>query len=88
MANGVVSVPDPVNEPIRNYAPGSPERASLELRLAEATQDSACVHMTMDMYSQRTTRLVRKRSEKRSRPLSWPGPSGPRWSGRLEQLYY
>lgn len=28
-------VPVPVNEPIRSYAPGSPERASLELRLAQ-----------------------------------------------------
>ncbi|MEP7056102.1 MAG: L-glutamate gamma-semialdehyde dehydrogenase, partial [Actinomycetota bacterium] len=33
--NGVSSVPVPVNEPIRSYAPGSPERRSLEARLAE-----------------------------------------------------
>ena len=35
MANGVVSVPGPENEPIRSYAPGSSERASLERRLSE-----------------------------------------------------
>ncbi|MEO8217966.1 MAG: L-glutamate gamma-semialdehyde dehydrogenase [Acidobacteriota bacterium] len=35
MANGVVRVPVPVNEPVRNYAPGSPERASLKSRLNE-----------------------------------------------------
>ncbi len=35
MANGVVSIPDPVNEPIRSYAPGSPERASLEQCIAD-----------------------------------------------------
>src|SRR4051794_11129913 len=28
-------VPAPVNEPIRSYAPGSPERASLKARLKE-----------------------------------------------------
>src|SRR5713101_4315190 len=31
--NGHRRVPRPVNEPIRSYAPGSPERASLKARL-------------------------------------------------------
>jgi 1-pyrroline-5-carboxylate dehydrogenase len=31
--NGRRRVPDPVNEPIKSYAPGSPERASLKARL-------------------------------------------------------
>ncbi len=30
MLNGIVNVPPPVNEPVRSYAPGSPERASLQ----------------------------------------------------------
>jgi len=30
-----VPIPPPVNEPVLNYAPGSPERASLKARLAE-----------------------------------------------------
>ena len=33
--DAITSVPVPVNEPVKTYAPGSPERASLELRLAE-----------------------------------------------------
>ena len=32
--NGHRRVPPPVNEPIRSYAPGSPERASLKARLS------------------------------------------------------
>jgi 1-pyrroline-5-carboxylate dehydrogenase len=31
--NGIRQVPSPVNEPIKGYAPGSPERASLKARL-------------------------------------------------------
>ena len=33
--NGVFRVPQPVNEPIRAYAPGSPEKRSLKAKLAE-----------------------------------------------------
>ena len=32
--NGVRRIPTPVNEPIRSYGPGSPEKASLKARLA------------------------------------------------------
>jgi 1-pyrroline-5-carboxylate dehydrogenase len=32
-APGIFRVPQPVNEPVRDYAPGSPERASLQRRL-------------------------------------------------------
>src|SRR5690349_6426723 len=35
MLDAVSSVPSPVNEPVRSYAPGSPESASLEARLKE-----------------------------------------------------
>src|SRR4051794_15228610 len=34
-AHGIFTPPPPVNEPIRDYAPGSPERESLKRRLAE-----------------------------------------------------
>ncbi|SDE13621.1 L-glutamate gamma-semialdehyde dehydrogenase [Auraticoccus monumenti] len=42
------SVPPPVNEPVRSYAPGSPERASLAARLeemaaAEPVELTACI---------------------------------------------
>jgi 1-pyrroline-5-carboxylate dehydrogenase len=30
MANGIVSVPPPINDPINSYAPGSPEKVSLK----------------------------------------------------------
>jgi 1-pyrroline-5-carboxylate dehydrogenase len=33
--NGIRRVPPPVNEPIRSYAPGSPERAALKAKLDE-----------------------------------------------------
>jgi 1-pyrroline-5-carboxylate dehydrogenase len=33
--NGVVRVPSPVNEPVLNYKPGSPERAALQQTLSE-----------------------------------------------------
>ncbi|XRQ04421.1 L-glutamate gamma-semialdehyde dehydrogenase [Actinomadura welshii] len=35
--DAVTDVPAPVNEPVRGYAPGSPERARLETALAELT---------------------------------------------------
>ena len=39
--NGVRSVPTPVNEPIKSYAPGSPERAELKARLDRMAADRA-----------------------------------------------
>ena len=35
MPNGIVPVPIPVNEPVRAYEPGSPEKASLKAKLAQ-----------------------------------------------------
>jgi len=35
MANGIVPVPKPENEPVRAYAPGSPEKAALKAALDE-----------------------------------------------------
>src|SRR4249919_1359903 len=32
--NGHRRIPPPINEPVRSYAPGSPERTSLKARLA------------------------------------------------------
>ena len=42
------NVPTPVNEPVRSYAPGSPERASLESTLEWMSQDSAEVHVVIN----------------------------------------
>src|SRR5690606_35212075 len=33
--NGRFRVPEPQNEPVRSYAPGTPERAELKAKLAE-----------------------------------------------------
>jgi 1-pyrroline-5-carboxylate dehydrogenase len=44
--DGSVRIPPPVNEPIRGYAPGSPERASLAATIAELSdgpRDAPCV---------------------------------------------
>ncbi len=41
-------VPRPVNEPVRSYAPGSPERTSLIARLAELAGTAIDLPMTVD----------------------------------------
>jgi 1-pyrroline-5-carboxylate dehydrogenase len=33
MANGIINIPAPINEPVRSYAPGSPERESIKKKL-------------------------------------------------------
>jgi 1-pyrroline-5-carboxylate dehydrogenase len=43
-----VVTPQPRNEPVRDYAPGSPERASLRRRLAELAADRLDLTMTID----------------------------------------
>ena len=37
--SGTRRVPEPVNEPVKSYAPGSPERAALKARLAEMANE-------------------------------------------------
>src|SRR4051794_35635969 len=48
MLDAVTSVPAPVNEPVRSYPPGSPERASLESRLKELAADTTELTTTID----------------------------------------
>jgi 1-pyrroline-5-carboxylate dehydrogenase len=45
--DAVTNVPLPVNEPIRHYAPGSPERAALENRIKEFAGERAELTMTI-----------------------------------------
>src|SRR5512142_2710212 len=45
--DSVVSVPEPRNEPVRGYAPGSAERDSLERRLAELVGERIDLTMTI-----------------------------------------
>ncbi|NUT36961.1 MAG: L-glutamate gamma-semialdehyde dehydrogenase [Hamadaea sp.] len=40
--------PEPRNEPVLNYAPGSPERAALESRLSDLAADKLDLTMTID----------------------------------------
>src|SRR5262249_58149005 len=37
--NGTRRVPVPVNEPVKSYAPGSPERAAIKQRLTEMASE-------------------------------------------------
>ncbi|MCP2258697.1 delta-1-pyrroline-5-carboxylate dehydrogenase [Streptoalloteichus tenebrarius] len=45
--DAVTSVPNPSNEPIHGYAPGSPERESLQKRIAELEADKHELTMTV-----------------------------------------
>jgi 1-pyrroline-5-carboxylate dehydrogenase len=45
--DAVTVVPEPVNEPVRSYAPGSKERASLEQRLKELASDAIDLPLTI-----------------------------------------
>jgi 1-pyrroline-5-carboxylate dehydrogenase len=45
--DAVSSVPEPVNEPVRGYAPDSPERESLRRRIAELEGDAPELTMTI-----------------------------------------
>src|SRR2546430_214996 len=45
--DAVSSVPEPVNEPVRSYAPGSAERESLQRKLSELEGERAELTMTI-----------------------------------------
>ncbi|HSK26715.1 MAG TPA: L-glutamate gamma-semialdehyde dehydrogenase [Jiangellales bacterium] len=45
--DAVTAVPVPVNEPVLTYAPGSPERAAVEVRLAEMAAERVELTMTI-----------------------------------------
>jgi len=46
--DAVIAVPEPRNEPIRGYAPGSAERASLQARLGQLAADRIDLPMAID----------------------------------------
>ena len=46
--DALFTVPPPSNEPVRSYAPGSPERTSLQARLGELAGDRLDLTMTVD----------------------------------------
>ncbi|MBL4657377.1 MAG: aldehyde dehydrogenase family protein, partial [Flavobacteriales bacterium] len=45
MSKGVYNVPVPVNEPVKQYAPGSPEKAELEAKLKEMNSEEIEIPM-------------------------------------------
>ncbi|MFI5754051.1 L-glutamate gamma-semialdehyde dehydrogenase [Streptomyces sp. NPDC051569] len=45
--DAVTKVPTPVNEPVHGYAPGSPERARLEVKLKELAENPVDLPMTI-----------------------------------------
>ena len=51
MLDATTAVPLPHNEPVRSYAPGSPERASLEARLKELASSPVDLDLTIDGQS-------------------------------------
>src|SRR3979409_2046511 len=48
MADTRPNIPTPVNEPIRSYAPGTPEKASLKARLTQRSDDYTSVPFIID----------------------------------------
>jgi 1-pyrroline-5-carboxylate dehydrogenase len=54
VVDALTSVPQPVNEPVRSYAPGSPERESLEATLKELGS-AGPVDLTMTIGGERVT---------------------------------
>jgi 1-pyrroline-5-carboxylate dehydrogenase len=52
--NGIRSVPRPVNEPVRSYAPGSPERKDLKARLASMAAERVDIPLVIGGREVRT----------------------------------
>ena len=58
---GVFRPPPPVNEPVRTYAPGTPERAELQARLGEMASERPRIPLIIggqDVYSDETFETV------------------------------
>jgi len=57
--SGIRRVPPPVNEPVKAYAPGSPERRSLQARLASMAADRADIPLIIGGDDVRTGDVAR-----------------------------
>jgi len=60
--NGIRRVPPPVNEPVKSYAPGSPEKVELKRRLAAMSAECADIPAVIGGKEVRTGDLVDVRS--------------------------
>ncbi|HQW23562.1 MAG TPA: aldehyde dehydrogenase family protein, partial [Bacteroidia bacterium] len=54
MSNGIYQVPVAINEPVLNYAPGSPERASIKAALKKMRSEVRDIPMYIDGKEVRT----------------------------------
>jgi 1-pyrroline-5-carboxylate dehydrogenase len=61
MSNGYYYFPKPINEPVLNYAPGSPEKKALKLALADAKKQVVDVPMYINGEEVRTNNKVAMR---------------------------
>ncbi|MCY7353794.1 MAG: L-glutamate gamma-semialdehyde dehydrogenase [Lysobacter sp.] len=57
MSLAISTVPLPVNEPVKAYAPGSPERTSLKAKLAEMSSEKIEMPLVIDGKDVRTSKL-------------------------------
>lgn len=58
MPKGVFKLPEVKNEPVLSYAPGSPERQALQLKLAELNKGGLDIPMIIDGKEVRTDKLM------------------------------
>ena len=86
MANAIVPVPEPINEPVRAYAPGSPEKASLKARIDEMLAQEIEIPLVIGGQEVRTGKMGEAvcpaRPPARARPLSQGGREGGRAGDR------
>ena len=59
MSNGILDVPTPLNEPILDYAPGSPERQVIEQRLTEMLEECPEIPLIIGGKEVRTGRIAK-----------------------------
>ena len=78
MLNGIVHVPPPVNEPVRSYAPGSPERASLQKRLDSMLRERIEIPVVIGGREVRTGRTIKAVQPHDHRHVLADVPSGGR----------
>lgn len=57
MPKGIYKLPEVKNEPVKSYAPGSPERQALKLKLAELSKGGLDIPMVINGKEVRTNKL-------------------------------
>jgi 1-pyrroline-5-carboxylate dehydrogenase len=70
MQNGVFRLPPPVNEPVKSYAPGTPERAELQAQLRQLAADTIEIPCVVGGREVRTGRILEQRVPHRHRQIA------------------